>query len=699
MTCERVIHRFRVTVLVIALTVAGLSAQDAKRSGIDTSALDRTCKPCDDFWRYANGAWLDKNPIPADRSTWGTFTVLASVNRDRLRGLLDASAADNASQPGSTARKMGDLYASCLDTATIDARGLTPIQPDLDRVARIRSHDDLVAALIAFQHTGRPVLEVNGAVVGPFRVTSGVDPKDPDRVVMRIVERDFAGSTGTSILSLPDRDYFFKDDEASRRVRDQFISHATRLLTLAGTPAADAEKDAHAVFTFESALAASVMTIADKRDPNKTYNPMSLAQLRALAPAFDWSRLMTDLGVSGEAPIIVTEPELLKRVNEQLTSVSIANWKTWLRWRVLKLSAPYLQSRIAAEDFAFERGVLAGVQEPLPRWETCANVVDQDLSDALGEAWARLYFSREAKARMTALVENLRSALHDQLEASWMQPQTKEQALAKLKALRVEVGFPAKWRAYEDVFVQRSTFFENVRSAWTSGQRFEMQTVGKPVDRSTWWMSVPTVNASSSPPLVTVVFPAGILQSPFFDPESDDAVNYGAIGAVIGHEMGHQFDDRGSKYDSTGRLNNWWTPDDQKTFDGRTTCVVDQFNALDVGGGLHHNGKQVLGKALGDLGGATTAYRAYRKSLVGKPDPPPMDGFSADQRFFIAFARVWGTQYRPAAKLLQLNTNNHPLSQYRAIGTLQNMPEFHKAFGCKDGDPMLRPPAQQCSLW
>jgi putative endopeptidase len=274
---------------------------------------------------------------------------------------------------------------------------LAPIQADLDRVARIRSHDDLLAALIAFQHTGRPFGEVNGAVVGPFRVTSGVDPKDPNRVVVRIVERDAPGRRGTSILSLPDRDYFFKEDEASRRVRDQFVSHAARMLALAGTPAADAEKDARVVFTFESALAESVMTIADKRDPDKTYNPMSLAQLRALAPAFDWSRLMTDLGVSGEAPIVVAEPELLKRVNELLTSVPIADWKTWLRWRVLKLSAPYLQSRIAAEDFAFERGVLAGVQEPLPRWETCVNIVDRDLSDALGEAWARRYFSPEGR--------------------------------------------------------------------------------------------------------------------------------------------------------------------------------------------------------------------------------------------------------------------------------------------------------------
>jgi predicted metalloendopeptidase len=326
--------------------------------------------------------------------------------------------------------------------------------------------------------------------------------------------------------------------------------------------------------------------------------------------------------------------------------------------------------------------------------------VDRDLSDALGQAWVEKYFPPEAKRRMRMLVENLRTALRDSLEHSdWMQPATRKSAIQKLDALEIQIGYPDRWKDYAPVQIRRNTFFENVRAAWTFGQHYEISKIGKPVDHVDWGMTPPTVNAYSNSAEVKVVFPAGILQPPFFDMQADDAANYGAIGAVIGHEIGHQFDDGGSKFDSTGALKNWWTEDDQKQFQTRTACVVDQFNTLDVGGGLRHNGKQVLGEALGDLGGVTIAYKAYKQSLAGKPEPPVLDGFTADQRFFISFARVWGTQYREEAMRLQLNTNNHPISQFRAIGTLQNMPEFHRAFQCKPGDPMVRPAAQQCKLW
>jgi len=400
------------------------------------------------------------------------------------------------------------------------------------------------------------------------------------------------------------------------------------------------------------------------------------------------------------APINVSEPELLKRMNELLESVPLSDWKVWLRWRVLKLTAPYLASAIAAEDFRFEQTVLAGVAEPPPRWETCVKVVDRDLRDALAQAYVEKYFSASAKARMATLVENLRGAMREELEiSSWLQPETKPHAMEKLKALRVEIGYPSTWRNYAAVPIERSSYFENVRAAWMAGQRYELQRIGRPVDRTEWAMSPTAVNAYATFGLVKVVFPAGALQPPFFDPEADDAANYGAIGAIIGHEIGHQFDDGGSKFDARGRLNNWWTDEDRRTFERRTACIVDQFDTLDVGGGLHHNGKQVLGEALGDLSGLRVAYQAYRRSLAGKSEPPAIEGFTADQRFFIAFARTWGTKYREEAKLLQLNTNNHPLPQFRANGTLQNMPEFHRAFGCKEGDPMVRPVAQQCRVW
>jgi predicted metalloendopeptidase len=427
---------------------------------------------------------------------------------------------------------------------------------------------------------------------------------------------------------------------------------------------------------------------------------MDLAGLRSLAPKFDWVGLLREEGLPESTPFNVAEPELLKKVNQLLTDVPLETWKVWLRWRVLHLSAPYLATAIAEEAFRFNGTVLAGTKQQLPRWETCANVVDRDLSDALGRAYVEKYFPSEAKRRMSALVENLRAAMREQLEQStWMAPETKKAAILKLNTLSVKIGYPEQWRDYSALRIGRGTYFENIRAAWAHGQRYEIARIGKPVNRTDWAMTPPTVNAYSNSTKVEVVFPAGILQAPFFDLQADDAANYGAIGAVIGHEMGHQFDDGGSKFDATGALKNWWTEDDRTKFETRTGCVVEQFNTLDVGEGLRHNGKQVLGEALGDLGGVTLAYKAYRHSLAGKPEPAVMEGFTADQRFFIAFARVWGTQYRAEAMRLQLNTNNHPLSQYRAIGTLQNIPEFHRAFQCKVGDAMVRPVEKQCALW
>jgi endothelin-converting enzyme/putative endopeptidase len=499
---------------------------------------------------------------------------------------------------------------------------------------------------------------------------------------------------------LPDRDYYFKTDAKSHEVRDAFLQHVARLLELVGAPREIAEGQAHTVLAFETALAESVMNNAERRDPDKIYHLMNVAGLNALTPNFDWTQLLRGVGLPPSTPVNVDEPELLKKFNQQLIAVPLDDWKVWLRWRVLKISAPYLTKPIADEEFHFSGTVLTGVQESKPRWQTCAEVVDRDLSDVLGQAYVEKYFPPEAKRRMVLLVENLRAAMREEIEQSdWMQPQTKKNALLKLNALNVKVGYPDRWRDYSALSVEPHTYFENVRAAWMYGRRYELAKIGEPVNRTDWRMTTPTVNAYSAQGQVEVVFPAGILQPPFFDMNADDAANYGAIGAVIGHEMGHQFDDGGSKYDATGALANWWTSEDRKKFDARAACVVHQFDTIEVGDGLHHDGKLVLGEALGDLGGLETSYKAYRHSLAGKPEPPVMDGFTADQRFFVGFARVWGTQLRPEAMRLQLNTNPHPLSQFRAIGTLQNMPEFQRAFQCTLTDAMVRPADQRCQFW
>jgi putative endopeptidase len=691
---------WRKTLLAVAISTAVLSAQVEPRSSIHPEDMDPTCKPCDDFWRYANGGWLDKNPIPPRMSTWGPFPVLTDANRERMRSLLEAAAVDRAAPAGSTRKKMGDLYASCMDTAAIDSRGSAPLQSDFDSIAAIRTQQDLAKVLTRFQQIASPADISNlGLAIGAFRLSPRLDPKDPSRVIAQIDEHDGAGGAGTSIFSLPDRDYYFKDDPKSKEIRDAFLKHVATLLALTGATPEAAAAQATRVLAFETTLAQSAMSSADRRDPDRTTHLMDAASVTALTPNFDWKRFLHDLDLPESTPINVAQPEILKKFNEMLASVPLDDWKLWLRWRVLKVSAPYLSKPIFDEEFHFSRVILAGVQEQLPRAQTCVQVIDRDMGDALGEVYVARYFPPEARQRMSTMVANLRAAMREELQhADWLEAQTRQSAIKKLDAVTVKIGSTDRWRDYATLTVNRREYFENVRAAWQHAERYRLTKIGKPVDRVDWNMTAPTVNAYSSAAAVEVVFSAGILQPPFFDLTADDAENYGAIGAVIGHEMGHQFDDSGSKFDSTGMLNNWWTATDRATFDSRANCVVEQFNGIDVGDGLHHNGKLVLGEALGDLGGVAIALKAYQHSLAGKP-APTIDGFTGEQRFFIAFARTWGVNSRPEATRLQLATNPHPLPKYRAIATLQNIPEFHRAFMCKVGDPMVRPPGQQCKLW
>jgi putative endopeptidase len=653
-------------------------AAPAVKSGIDVDGIDKTCKPCEDFYRYANGTWLDKNPIPASRSSWGTFSIMAEGNRERLRVILE-SAADGKAAAGTNERKVGDLYGACMDTAKREALGVKPIQADLDAIAKVATREQLRELLITFLRTDTPA---------PVGIFAAPDLKDAKETIGGVLVQ------GTSIR---DREFYFRQDERSTRIREAFAAHVERMLKLGGIDSPGAGKT---ILAFETEAARPMLSLVERRDPYKRYNKMDLAGVNELSPGFDWAPVLKALGLPAQTPLNVSEPNVVRHFAKQLSSAPLETWKLWLQWRLLKESATLLTDAMEAEDFDFDQRTVNGVKEQLPRWMRCTATVDTTLGDALGEVFVKKHFPPAAKQRMNELVENVRATLREELRsASWMTPETRKNALVKLNSFYTKIGYPERWRDYSQVTVRRENLLESTRSAGRVQRAYRLAKIGKPLDRNDWGMTPPTVNAYYSSTMNEIAFPAGILQSPFFDMEADDAANYGAIGAVIGHEMGHGFDDQGSKFDFAGNLKNWWTEEDRTKFESRAQCVVDQFNSLDVGDNLRHNGRLVVGEALGDLGGVTIAYKAYQRSLRGKPAPPVMDGFTADQRFFLAFARLWGRHNRPDFIRTILQTDPHPISKFRANGTLMNVPEFHKAFGCKLGDAMVRPPDRQCKLW
>jgi endothelin-converting enzyme/putative endopeptidase len=678
-------------ILLACLACAAVLVAQQK-SGIDPSSLDPKCKPCDDFWRYANGGWLDRNPIPARSSVWGTLSVMTEANRERLRTILETAASSQAAV-GSNERKIGDFYQSCMDTVAIDAAGLEPVKPYLDRIVKIADAGDVASALVAFQALALDIptraARNNGSGIGPFGIGATQDYKKSTDTIVGL---------GPGGLSLPERDYYFKTDEKSVRIREAFLKHVAATFELAGDSPDAASTGAQAVLALETSFADATMNNVQRRDPNARYHLMDWAGVSRLAPSIDWPALVKLLALPAGSPVNVTEPAFFERVQARLTGTPVAEWKTWLRWRVLRAAASGLAKPFEEEAFRFE-SVLTGVTEPLPRWQRCANAVDGTMGDALGQVFVAKHFPARAKQRMSELVENLRATLKEELEHSdWMTPETRRNAVAKLSSFQAKIGYPDRWRDYSAVTITPKSFLVNINAAGSANQAYALSKIGKPLDRNDWGMTPPTVNAYYNSLKNEIAFPAGILQPPLFDLEADDAVNYGAIAAVIGHEMGHGFDDQGSKFDAEGNLKNWWTADDRTKFETRASCVSDQFNSIDVGDGLRHNGKLVLGEALGDLGGLMLAFKAYQRSLKGKPGPA-IDGFTPEQRFFLSFARAWGSNIRPEAMRLRLNTDPHPLAKYRANATLQNIPEFHKAFQCKRGDAMVRPPEQQCRLW
>ena len=657
-----------------------MAEEDRAAHGFDAANLDRTCKPCDDFHQFAVGGWLKNNPIPAQYPVWGSFITLADKNQEALRGILESAAANSSATAGSNEQKIGDFYASCMDTKEIDAQGLEPIGAELAAIEAVRDTGGLLDTGARLQTQGVGVL---------FTFGSDQDFKDSSKVI---------GEANQGGLTLPDRDYYTRDDDESKKLRQQFAEHISKLLVLAGDPQEKATAEASTIMGIETSLAKASMTNVERRDPEKIYHKMSVGDAQALTPHLSWDAYFRSVGSPRLTEINIGQPEFFRTLDGMLTTVSLADWKTYYRWHLINRAAGLLSDPFVQENFAFNGHILTGSKEIRPRWKRCTVAADQQLGEALGQIYVQKYFPPEAKARALELVHNLLAALRDDLQTlPWMSPATRKAAIEKLEAFTIKIGYPDKWRDYSALKIDRGPYVVNVFRSTQFENARDLSKIGKPVDRGEWGETPPTVDAYDNPQLNEIVFPAGILQPPFYDPKRDDAYNYGGIGAVIGHEITHGFDDQGAQFDPRGNLKNWWTPEDLKSFQERGECVVKQFDGYEVEKGLHENGKLVEGESIADLGGVKLAYAAFQKSQHGQPAAKDANGFTPEQRFFLGYAENWAVNVRPELARLQTNTDPHPLPKFRANGPLSNMAEFAKAFGCKKGEAMVR--AEVCNIW
>jgi predicted metalloendopeptidase len=672
--------------LVLAATVVAAEEPAAPKSpgAFDVSALDRSVDPCLDFYRFACGGWRKANPIPPDQTRWGRFNELAERNRAVLHQILEA-VKDPAQTRSPIEARVGAYYAACMDEATIEAQGRNPIEPLLARVEAVHSKSELFRLLGEHEGSALPTL---------FRFGSAPDMHDSNRTIATV---------GQGGLSLPDRDDYLKEDAKSKEKREKFLEHAARMLELAGEDAAAAKADAATVMRVETALANASMDRVAMRDPKNRDNAMTLSELEQLAPAFDFGDFFPATGAPGFERLNVTSRKFFEEASAVVDATPIADWKTYLRWHVVRAAAPYLGDAFVEEDFRFNRHYLQGAKELEPRWKRCVQSTDRALGDDLGRLYVEKAFGPDSKERMGKMIEALTAALRDDIESlPWMTAETKKKALAKLAAFStVKVGYPEKWKDYSSVEVKRDDYFGNSRRARVFEIKRDYARIEKPTDRTLWGMTPPTVNAYYNAANNEIVFPAGILQPPFFDARMDDPVNFGGIGVVIGHEYTHGFDDQGSKFDAEGNLANWWTPEDRRAFDERTGCFVKEYEGFipvkdPVNGDVHLNGRLTLGENTADNGGLRVAYMALQKALAGQPRTK-VDGFTPEQRFFLGFANVWCQNVTEAAARQLAQTDSHSAGEFRVVGSVSNMSEFAQAFGCKAGQPMVREPA--CRAW
>lgn len=668
--------KLRFLLATLALPALALAADGAASSGLDTAAMNKSADPCVDFFQYACGNWVAHNPLPADRSRWGRFNELSDHNEHVLLDIIQGAAVVRSGR-SAIDQKIGDAFAACMDTAAIEKRGLAPLKPELDAINAMASAGDLVAEVARLHRQGVGVL---------FNFSASPDAKDSNQTIATFSQGG---------LSLPDREYYLKTDLKSADIRQHFVAHMTKMFQLVGDAPDVAAAKAKAVLDYETIIAKASADRVAMRDPNKRYHIMTRKELSALAPDFDFDTYFKLIDAPAFATLNVTGPDFVKQLAATAPEDLESN-KAYFEFHLLRARAQELPKAFEDEDFDFWQRYVTGVKEPRPRQFRCVQAVDRGLGDLLGQKYIEVAFGADARAQITDLVDHLEKALGEDIQTlDWMSDPTKKAALAKLQAITNNVGNPRKWRDYSKVAISRDDFFGNTTREVEAMYRQRLERIGKPTDKTEWGMTTPTVNAFYSPQNNSINFPAGILQSPFFDPRRDMSLNYGGVGAVIGHEMTHGFDDQGRKFDGGGNLRDWWTAADGAEFEKRAACIANEYSGFTSVDDVKLNGRLTLGENTADNGGLRVSYMAMEDALNGKGKVE--DGFTPEQRFFLGFAQVWCENVAPQEARNRAMTDPHSPGRFRVNGTLQNMPEFSKAFSCHAGQPMVS--ANACRVW
>lgn len=665
-----------ITALAIVLSI--YTAVLAQSSGFDLSNMDRTATACNDFFQFANGNWVKNTEIPPSQSRWGNFNILAENNRDVLRKVIEST--PTKAPAGSDAQLIGDFYRTCMNETAIEKARITPLKPYFKQIDAMKTIKDVQRQIAAMHSMGVQML---------FGFGSGQDLKNSSQVIAN------AGQGG---LSLPNKDYYVKDDDKMKETRTKFVGYVTNMFKLMGDKPDTAAGNAKTVMDIQMRLAKASLAPVEMRVPENRYNKIALADAQKITPEFSWNDYLAARGVASISEINLSQPKFFAEVNAMLKDLPIKSWKTYMRFMVINQSAGALSKPFVDENFNFYGKYLNGTKEQQPRWKRCVQATDGALGEALGMEFVKVKFTPEAKARMDSLITNVFGAMRERIQKlPWMSDETKPKAIAKLAAIKRKIGYPDVLRGYKGLTIDNKSYLGNIRRAGQFQVKRNLDDINKPVDRTRWGMTPPTVNAYYSGTFNEIVFPAGILQPPFFNFEADDAINYGGIGGVIGHEISHGFDDQGSKFDADGNLKSWWTAEDRTKFEERASCVADQFSKYEVQPGLFINGRLTLGENIGDFAGLTIAYTAYMKSLEGKPRPADIDGFTPEQRFFLGWAQVWAAKSTVEAERSQVLGDPHSAARWRVNGPMSNMPQFAKAWGCKEGDYMIRQNA--CLIW